>query len=92
MIVHLLEPVMAKKTPAPAPSQGNEPPLDTETVRVTIDVMEMLRDIRHHARNEQNKRPTMIQVVDKILRPAVLREYQELQKRIAAAQAKEKKD
>lgn len=64
--------LMAKTLPEPSP---------TETVRVASELMEMLREICYHSRDERNRRPKITAVVDEMLRPAVVKRHREVMQR-----------
>lgn len=76
--IGILERPVARKTPTPPPTTpGEGPEPSSETARIAIDLMEMLRDIQDDERHARGgKRPKITQLLDNILRPALVREWQ----------------
>ncbi len=75
--------LMAKKQPPVTPPPAAEPDQpSSETVRVAGDLMEMLRLICFHTRDERNRRLKLTQYVDGLLRPLVVREHAALRARL----------
>ncbi len=72
--------LMAKKPPQTPPASEPDLP-SSETVRISGDLMEMLREICFHSRDERGRRFKMTQYLDGLIRPLVLREYAAFQKR-----------
>lgn len=76
---------MAKKqkppAPPPAPPASDPEPASSETVRVSSDLVEMLREICFHTRDERNRRLKLTQYLDGLLRPIVVREYAAFRRR-----------
>lgn len=71
---------MAKKiAPSPPP---DEPP--SETVRVAGDLVEMMRQMCFNQRDERGKRLKVSAYLDGLIRPLVLRDYQQFEKRRAS--------
>jgi hypothetical protein len=73
----LLERPVARKTPPPTP-ETPEPP--SETARIAGDLMEMMRKVCFNTKDSRGKRLKLAQLIDNLLRPAVLREYNRMLK------------
>lgn len=69
----MLEPPMSRKA---RPSEDQQP--TSETVRVAVDLMELLREICFNSRDGRGRRPKITAVVDEMLRPAVTRRHREV--------------
>lgn len=72
----LLEVAIMPKKPTSPPDPPEEVP--SGTVRIAGDLLEMLRELQFHARDERGRRPTIGQLVERYLRPPVVRDCEKL--------------
>lgn len=79
MITSMLELHPMPKKPAP-PATEHPDEMPSGTVRIAGDLLEMLRELQFRARDERGKRPTIGQLVEKLLRPAVVKELDAIRK------------
>jgi hypothetical protein len=77
--VFLLEPIMGKKPPSPPPDDASKEP-ESETARIAVDLLEMIREMCFFTRDSRNKRMKIAQMIDGYLRPNVLRDYGKFKK------------
>lgn len=72
--VPLLGESMAKKASESSPDGA----ASSETVRLSSELVEMLRDIIYHARKPDGKRYKMIELADELFRSAITRKHREV--------------